>query len=154
MLATSQTELPLSAARLKRPLADRAGARAMLDVEDWQLDRLLDGGKIRGVLNIASPKARQDIRLLVVALEEFKRELVVERSNDELAKLIFGQPQPLIRAQRIYSRLNCHATHFYDLAREGVIRLARGSEQRTGPGGSAVVEWAELRRFIQQRRLA
>ena len=151
---SAQTELPLSAARIKRPLVDRSGARAILDTEDWQLDRLLDAGRIRGVLDIASPGAKQELRLLAVALEEHKRELVIERTDDELLRLIFGQPQPLVRVQRIYARLNCHPTHLYDLAREQVIRLAKGSTQRSGPGGSAVVEWSELQRFIHERRRA
>lgn len=155
MPATLQAELPLSAVRVRRPLTDRAGARERLDVDDWQLDRWLDAGKIRGVLDIASRGAeKQELRFLSVAIEEFKRELVMERTNEEFARAIFGLPQPLLRAQRIYSRLNCHPTHFYDLAREKVLRLAKGSEQRTGPGGSAVVEWSELLRFISQRRRA
>lgn len=155
MPAALQTELSLSAARLKRPMVDRAGARVMLDTEDWQLDRLLDAGKIRGVLDIASRGAeRQELRLLVVAIEEHKRGLVIERTDAELAAMIFGLPRPLVRVQWIYARLNCHPTHLYDLAREKVLCLAKGSEQRSGPGGSAVVAWAELLRFIKERRRA
>jgi len=151
--STSQPELQLSAARIKRPMVDRAGARAILDVEDWQLETATD--RIDGVLNIASVKCeRRELRYAVVCLEEYRRELIVPRTDAELAELIFGKMQPLIRAQRIYNRLNCHATHFYDLARERVIKLAKGSAQRSGPGGSAVVEWSALLDFIKKRRVA
>lgn len=153
MSTSLQTELPLSAARLRRPLVDAAGARTLLDVENWQLERLLDAGKIRGVWDIASPKAeRQELRLLAVACMEHLKELTVEREDAELARLIFGLPEPLVRVQRIYARFNCHPTHLYDLVREKALKLAKGSMQRPGPGGSAVVEWTELLRFLKVRR--
>ena len=106
-----------------------------------------------GVIDIASHGAeRQELRFSVVGVEEFKRQARVERTDEDLMRLIFGASVPLVRVQRIYARFNCHPTHVYDLAREKVLRLAKGSAQRTGPGGSAVVEWNELLRFIKDRR--
>lgn len=160
MPATLQPELALSAARIKRPTVKNDGARAVLDVEDWQLVTLVDQGLIRGVLDVASRDAeRRELRFAVVALEEYKRAQLAEaqlpeRTDEQLAELVFGKPQPLVRARWIYRALNCKPSHFYDLVTERVIRLARGSVQRCGPGGSAVAEWSELVRFITARRVA
>jgi hypothetical protein len=153
MATTIQPELSLHAARLRKPVVKRDGALNVLELEDWQLEAVID--RLDGVVNVASPRAsRRELRFVVVCLEECKRGLVVPRTDEQLVELIFGKPQPLIRAQRIKSRLMIHATHFYDLARERVIRLAKGSEQRSGPGGSAVVEWSALVDFIKKRRVA
>ena len=164
MSATLQPELSLGAARIKRPTVKNDGARAILDVEDWQLATIVDAGRVRGVVDVRSRSAeRRDLRFSVVALEEFKRAVPAAgsgavaspaRTDEQLAELIFGKPQPLIRARWIYRALNCKPSHFYDLVSEKVIRLARGSEQRCGPGGSAVAEWNELGRFIRERRVA
>ncbi len=153
MTAPLQSELPLSAARLKKPMLKRDGAKNVLDMEDWQLEAAID--RLDGVLNVASKKAaRRDLRFVVVCLEEFKRGLIVPRDEHQLAELIFGKAQRYVRAQWVKSRLMVHATHFYDLAEEKVIRLARGSRPQCGPGGSAVVEWDSLVTFIKQRRIA
>lgn len=156
MSATTYTHptLPLARGSVRRPMVDRAGARAVLDVEDWQLDGALDTGLIVGVLNIASARAMtRELRFTVSKLEEYQQKNVTTPDHAELAALIFGREQPLVRARWVYSRLNCHATHFYDLVAEKVLKLAPGSAQRPGPGGSAVVEWAELVGFIKRRRI-
>jgi hypothetical protein len=158
MATILQPELSLPAARLRKPVVKRDGALNVLELEDWQLEAVID--RMDGVLNVASPRTtRRELRFVVVCLEECKRSLRTAytppaRTDEQLTVMIFGQPQPLIRAQRIKSRLMIHATHFYDLARERVIRLAKGSEQRSGPGGSAVVEWSALVEFIKKRRIA
>lgn len=157
MSANQQLELTLAAARHRKPMVKRDGAKNVLDVEDWQLEAAID--QLDGVLNVASKTAtRRDLRFAVICLEEFKRAGATnavrkDRTDEELTELIFGKRQPLIRAQWVKSRLMVHATHFYTLAQEKVIRLARGSEQRSGPGGSAVIEWDALVSFIKQRRI-
>ena len=120
MTASPQTELSLRSATFKLPLTNRGGALGLLAVPDWQLESLIDAGAIRGVLNIASTASvRAELRFLVVAVEEFKRELRIERTNAELAEIIFGRPQPLVRAHWIRTRLLCHETHFTIWRRSG-----------------------------------
>jgi hypothetical protein len=134
---------------------DNLGARAMLDAEDWQLAALVDQGLVRGVLDIRSATAtRRELRFSVVAIEEYKRGLVTERTGADLAEILFGRPGSMVKARWVYRALNCKPCHFYLLATQRVIRLAKGSRQRVGPGGSAVVEWSELVNFINNRRIA
>ena len=152
--------LQLRDARIQRPTVDRNGARAILDLEDWQLDALVDTGALRGVLNIASRHTeRRQLRFLVVCLEEYRQAAragarAPQHSNDSIAQLLFGAPQPQVRAQRIYRALNCKHTHLYALAAQNLMHLLPDAAPRTGPGGSAVVAWSQLLSFIAQRRLA
>lgn len=155
MALTKQTELKLRDVRRNLPTTDLRGARDVLKLDDYRIHQLLDEGAIKGVLNIASPSAaKKELRFLFICLEEYAREIEVERSDELIAGMVWGLKRPLVKAHWVYTRLNCHATHFYDLARERVIKLAKGSEQRCGPGGSAVVEWADLLEFVKQRRIS
>ena len=136
-------------------MGDRAFARAVLDVEDWQLETLLDAGKLGWVVDIASRGAeRRELRFVTACLEEFKAGAVVERTTSEIVQLIFGRGQRFVRARWVYRCLNCKHGHFYDLMRERVLPLAKGSEFRVGPGGSGVVEWSTLVRFFETRRVS
>lgn len=149
-----QTELPMRVT-LKRPVLDRSGARAILDCEDWQLDRDVDEGRVVGILDIACPNAsRRELRFPTVALAEAREGKRVERTHEELARLIFGLANPLVRARWVYRSLNCKHTHLYELLNAGALKAQRGSVARTGPGGSVVIAWPELVRFIKARRLS
>jgi hypothetical protein len=152
--------LQLRDARIQRPTVDRNGARAILDLEDWQLDALVDTGAVRGVLNIASRDTeRRQLRFVVVCLEEYRQATlahtrVPQHSDDSIAQLLFGAPQPQIRSQRIYRALNCKHTHLYALVAQNLLRFATDEVPRSGPASNAVVAWSQLLHFITKRRLA
>ena len=160
---TIQPTLSLSAARIRRPALDRRGAIAVLDEEDWQLETIIygpkradrDALKLTGVIDIASRGVnKQELRFLVICLTEYKRGELVPRTAEDLAQLFFGLPQPLVRARWVYRGFACHETHLYDLHREGVLKMAKGCVQRSGPGGGGVFEWDALVDFIKKRRIA
>jgi hypothetical protein len=160
MTTAPAPQLQLRDARIQRPTVDRNGARAILDLEDWQLDALVDTGAIRGVLNIASRDTeRRQLRFVVVCLEEYRQAAragtrAPQHTNDSIAQLLFGAPQHEVRAQRVYRALNCKSTHLYALAAQNLMHLAPDAEPRSGPGGSGAVAWSQLLNFIAQRRLA
>jgi hypothetical protein len=166
MSTALQPELPLHAARLKRPCVDSNGARAILDKEDWQMEAILDLGAVRGVVNIArKDSARKELRFVVVCLEEYKAAQrtgakPLERTPAELTELIFGKPRPYVRVQAVYRAFNSSHYHFYRMAadyrrcRDKDFELSQQTTRRGGPGGSAVVEWSALVKFIEKRRIA
>lgn len=139
---------------------DRKGARLELGCGFAELEAILDrplNHKLRltGVLDIGSKGSKhQELCFVRECLREFDAGKMVRRSDEELAELIFGKKQPLVFAICCYRALNCKHDHFYGLAADGVIPLARKSVQRRGPNGSAVVEWAALVGFIKERRIA
>jgi hypothetical protein len=152
---SAHPEVSFSVAGFKRPTCDRRGARGILGLEEWQLEPILDSGRIRGVVNIASPGARRaELRFLIVAVKEHQRGIVTERTDEKLAAAIFGNPRPFVRAHWVYSRLGCTPKHFYNLAAERVIPLAKDSLKRGGPGSGAIVNWKALVAFIAKRRIA
>lgn len=160
MSATLQTDFELR--RLGKPqmCVKRDGAQQMLGVDHAGLEAILNrplNHKLRltGVLDIASRDAsHQHLHFVVVCLREFDAGVMVKRTDAQMTELIFGPEQKLMFGVRVRRALNCTHDHFYALAADGVLPLKRGSAQRRGPGGSAVVEWSALLNFIKQRRLA
>lgn len=143
------------AVQVRRPTVDNAGARALLDCEDWQLTRIVDEGLIRGVVNIAAASTeRRQLRYAVVAIEEYRRGQLPERTDVALTEIIFGKPQTEVAARWVYRALNFTPAHFYRLTTAKVIRTIKGKSPHAGPGGSAFVAWGELVRFVEQRRVA
>lgn len=164
MTASSQTELEL---RTGRPVkcVSRNGANEKLGTVSHELDAILArplNHKVRltGVLDLASKGAQhQELRFVVVCLEEFLAGKTVKRTDDQIAVLLFGElqkAQGVVRVKRLYRALNCKHDHFYNLTRgrNAPLRLAAGSACRPGPGGSGVVQWSDLVKFIGERRLA
>ena len=162
MIATlpKQTDMAFRHVTKKVRCVDRKGARMELGVGFAELDAILNrplNHKLRltGVLDIGSKgSSHEELCFVVECLREFDAEKMTRRSDAQLALLIFGEAQPLVKAKRVYEALNCKHDHFYQLAADKVIPLARRSAQRRGPGGSAVVEWSALVAFITERRLA
>lgn len=157
---------PISLAA-SRPVkcVDRNGANERLGTVKHELDAILArplNHKLRltGVLDLAGQGAEQQHLCFVVqCLEEFVAGKMVRRTDDQLATLIFGElqkQQGMVSVKRLYRALNCKHDHFYGLTqgRKPAIRLAKESVRRRGPGGSAFVEWAEVVRFIGERRVA
>lgn len=160
MAANAHPELDLPpSGRLEKCVA-RNGAQYLLGLAAWELDNVLNRPlnhkqRLMGVLCIASKGAQQsELRFVGECLREFASGKSVGRSDEQLAALIFGKARKLVRAREVYRALNCKHDHFYGLAADGLIPLARNSEQRRGPGGSAVVEWGSLVKFIGERRVA
>jgi hypothetical protein len=143
----------------------RNGANEKLGTVAHELDAILSrplNHKLRltGVFDLASKDAgHQHLIFVVECLEEFCTGRTLPRTDDELAVLIFGalqKTQGVVSVKRVYRALNCKPDHFYGLTagRKPALRLARNSAQRRGPGGSAMVAWAELVRFLGERRVA
>lgn len=144
---------------------NRNGANKELGTVSHELDAILArplNHKLRltGVLNLGGRKAKKQYLVFsYICLQEFKAGKMVKRTDDELAVLLFGELQKrqgVISMKRLYRALNVKHDHLYDLTngRKPAFELADGSNQRRGPGGSAMVEWAEVVRFIKERRVA
>lgn len=155
---------PLASARPVKCVG-RNGANEKLGTVSHELDAILArplNHKLRltGVLDLASKDAtQQHLCFLVACLEEFAAGKMVKRSDEDIAVLLFGEIQKrqgIVHVKRLYRALNCKHDHFYALTqgRNPALRLAEESRQRRGPGGSAVVKWAEIVRFIHERRIS
>jgi len=150
-----QQPLPLRGARLKLPLVDLRGALNITGLEQWQLGTGRDAVSIAWTLDLASPRAkRTELRFPVCCLQDYLDARKAEYTAAQMAEYIFGAVQPLVRARWVYRRLACKHSHLYDLVTEGVLRAAKGSVPRTGPGGGAVFAWETLVKFIEKRRVA
>lgn len=164
MTTTRQQELEIRSGRPVKCVS-RNGANEKLGTVSHELERILArplNHKVRltGVMDIASKgAAHAELRFVVPCLEEFLAGRTVKRSDDQIAVLLFGElqkQQRFVRVKRIYRALNCKHDHFYNLTRgrNPEIRLVEGCTKRTGPGGSGVVRWEEIVRFIGERRQA
>jgi hypothetical protein len=155
----------IDALRAARPVkcVNRNGANRELGTVAHELDAIRSrpmNHKLRltGVLDLASPGAQQEYLCFVVqCLEEFRAGRMVKRSDDELAVLIFGalqKEQGVVSFKRVYRALNCKHDLLYRFTqgRKPLLPLAAGSAPRQGPGGSAMVRWSDLVKFISQRR--
>ena len=164
------------ALRTGRPVkcVNRNGANERLGTVAHELDAILSrpmNHKLRltGVLDLARPGAQQQhLGFVVECLEEFRAGRTVQRTDDELAVLLFGplqKEQGLVTFKRVYRSLNCKHDHLYLFTKAGTGRaggkdkrpglpLAEASMPRRGPGGSAVVRWSALVKFIGERRVA
>lgn len=157
---TLQTEMEFRRLGRLEKCTDRKGARLELGVGFAELEAILDrplNHKLRltGILDIGSKGSKHtELCFVRECLREFDRGQMVQRSDEDLAELIFGVKQALVFANRVYRALNCKHDHFYSLAADGVIPLARKSVQRRGPNGSAAVEWSALVAFVKTRRIA
>lgn len=164
MPATQETLDALRTPKLVK-CVNRNGANERLGTVAYELDAILTRPlnhplRLTGVLDLAGPAAEKEYLCFVVAcLDEFRAGKMVGRDDDALAVMIFGalqRAQGVVSFKRVYRALNCKHAHLYRFTegRRPELPLMRGSAQRRGPGGSAVVTWPALVAFIGKRRIA
>jgi hypothetical protein len=131
-----------------------AGLRSYLgDLDDWELQAMIDDGRLAWAINVAGATAeRRDLRIPLCCVQDCQAGLRRDLDAAHIYRFYFGEAT-LVKARKIYRALNIKHNHFYALVGEGVIRLAKGSAQRRGPGGGAVVTMLDLVNFITARRI-
>lgn len=165
-----QTTIPLRDLPRSKSI-DRIALRAQLsDLADWELTNLIADGRLPYALNIASRHAeRAELRIPQLAVQLYEKWYnlfggrisqesllkVPTLTPEEVTRYYWGDPikNTLVRMTAVRRALNCKACHLYNLVTEGTIHLAPQSQQRRGPGGSALVKWTDLLAFITLRRI-
>jgi hypothetical protein len=160
----TQTKLPIKLdARAKT--TDRAGLREQIgDLEDWEIERYRAAGLLPAI-NIASRDSkREELRFPRICLDALLAHLseraagilpaggeggsLFRPSTADLCRSLFG-PRPADGLVRL--TLNCQSWHLYNLTREGSLPIAPQSSHHQGRGGSGLVRWESLLKFIESR---
>ncbi len=156
--APQQAVLPLARATLRRPVVNRSGALAILGIESWTLDGLIESGSLGFVVDIATefprtPGSRSELRFLAGQLEAWAgKQPVADLDAAAVARLVFGT-ELLIRSRRLLRGLACTHHHLYALAEARALPMAEGATRRRGCGGGGVWRLADVVAFLEARRV-
>lgn len=133
------------------PTMDRRGLRTVIAKRGgWLLEA--EAG-VLGAINIAAPDAkRPELRWPTQAVQEYLAGQRVQRSDEQLAEVIFGTGAKLAgltTSAEVIHRLLCVTEHFFNLADAGEFP----GTARPGPGRTATVAWTALVAFVKRRRI-
>lgn len=158
MTATApQTELRLP--KVVVPLLTVEALLAELEVERTDALKLVDEGALTGVLDVSAGMGEvRELRFARQCVEEWRAGQREIRTDEELAELVFGgyarttgfTTRNSARRRLVVTWQTMGALTHAETPRR--LRLATGSAWRPGPGGSPVITWAELVRFVGERR--
>lgn len=162
--ATAQTErlpAPMHAPipfQIRRPLLDVPTCATITDRPTEEILRLIQSGQLRLAFDLARPGARRrELRVLGRCLAEFMQGTQpagVETPASVRAEIdgIFPALADNLKACTVLRLFNCSSDHVLDLARKGLITVARPG--RRGANGDLLLQRASLVEFLVSRRVA
>ena len=153
-MASHHSTLPGLRLKVRGKCFTLDGVRSVIgDLDDWELQALLEDGRLSWAINIASESAAaRELRIPACCLDDYEASRKRDYTVAEMVEYLFG-PASLIRARPFYRALNFKHSHFYTLVQEKVIRLAKGCTHRRGPGGGAIVTRLDAVAFLTARRV-
>ena len=119
----------------------------------------IEEGKILWAFNLAGKEAKSRlVRVLAASVSDFIEGKEPPQMSEaaewsHVVRLIFPTPAPSIAAKEIALAWSISATHTLNLVDDGLLRLAKGSPRRTGPGGSPLVDLQGAVEFLKKRRV-
>lgn len=155
---SDQPTLPRFSYRATIACVSLEAASAQLGLRWVDVRRAAEEGLLTGV-DVGTGAEQDHYRFARVALDEFARDARVLRTDAELAELIFGlaaRQSGLTRRVAFTERLGISehtVTRLLALTGERGLRLAPDTKSAKGPGGSPLIQWSELVRWVGVRRL-
>lgn len=169
MVATRQRqpELRLRDARLAQRMMAISAVRDALEEDENTIDDLIRDGWIGWAWDIKTRAAtRREVRVLARCVADVKPHLVHYTgwnpapeelpgySLGQVVGMLFGKERPFVTGKEFYRAFNCDSGHMINLVLEKSLARLPQTDWRRGPGGSPVIGWASLVRFIEERRIA
>jgi hypothetical protein len=119
----------------------------------WEIEAMIDDGRLSWAINVASAGVdRREIRIPMCCVHDFQAGSKRDYTAAQMSLFLFGADE-FIRARRFYRALNIQHNHFYALIQDRSLRLAHGSAQRRGPGGSPFLTRLDTINFLTARRI-
>lgn len=140
---------------LRRPTANLACARAILDLDEIKIKALSDQG-VFPTWNIAratDPASHSERRFLTRALRDFAEGRPITRDQDFIVTLLYGQWKIGISGKDFCRAWNCDSGHMINLVRDGTLQLVEGSDYGRGRGRSPEIAWGSAVNFLRERRV-
>ena len=169
MIAPVQSFLPIRC-ELRRPTADLACARAILDLHENEIKQLADQGLFpawniarvvepspRGegrVRGNGSSSLRTERRFLTRALRDYADGRPVTRDEDLIVRLLYGKEKPYILGKYFCQTWNCDSGHMINLVEDKTLDLVKGTSYSQGRGCTPCITWSSALKFLKTRRIA
>lgn len=144
--------------QVRRPLLDVPTCATITDRPTEEILILIQSGRLRLAFDLARPGARRrELRVLGRCLAEYMQgtqPTVAETPASVRAEIdeIFPALADNLKACTVLRLLNCSSDHVLDLAKSGLITVARPG--RRGAGGDLHLQRASLVEFLVSRRVA
>ena len=162
MPPTLQAFLPIRC-ELRRPTADLACARAILDLHENEIKALADQGLFpawniaRAWFPHASHSAsapRSERRFLTRALRDYADGRPINRDDDLITLLLYGKTKPYILGKFFCQAWNCDSGHMCNLVADHTLIQVPGTTYGQGRGCTPCITWSSAIKFLQDRRIA
>jgi hypothetical protein len=140
---------------LKRPTADLACARALLDLHENEIKELADQG-IFPCWNIArvTDGSRTERRFLTRALRDYAEGKPVTRDEDLITRLLYGREKPFVLGKYFCQAWNCDSGHTINLVQDKTLAIVKGTDYGQGRGCTPCIKWESAIAFLKDRRLS
>lgn len=143
---------------LRRPTADLACARSILDLQENQIKELADQGLFPvwniAIVHPAQKSNRMERRFLTRALRDYAQGRTITNDDDFIETLIYGGRRTTILGRDFCRSWNCDSGHTCNLIRSGALQLVKGTDYSRGRGHTAQITWASAIAFLNSRRMA
>jgi hypothetical protein len=140
---------------LKRPTADLACARALLDLHENEIKCLADEG-VFPAWNIARSltKSRTERRFLTRSLRDWAEGKPITRDEDLIVRLLYGKEKPFILGKYFCQAWNCDSGHMINLVEDQTLETVKGTTYGPGRGCTPCITWQSAMAFLKTRRIA
>jgi hypothetical protein len=134
------------------PFATVGAARTLLDLDEDDICRLIEDGRIAWAFNIcASNKARRkELRILPVALADYKAQRPCQITWAQVLRQALPSNAAEFPCVRVGHVLNCSNTQVIALVKARLLKVVR--PWRRGARGAAMITRDSFIRFLQHRR--
>jgi len=154
-----QAELPETCSEqvmVRRPMVDLGAAMAMLDLNEQQLRREIERGRIKWAFNLGVG-TRNHVRILVRSLARYGyRTLIQPATAEGVADMVLPRESALagtVRGTELQFALNIRSQHVTRLLDAGLIAESAESQAGRGRFGSAVITRESVVRLLAVRRI-
>jgi hypothetical protein len=140
----------------RRPMVDLGAAMAMLDLNEQQLRREIEQGRIRWAFNLGVG-ARTHVQILVRSLAKCGDRTIIQPATVEgVADMVLPAESVAtgtVRGTELQFALNIRSQHVTRLLDAGLIAEAEESQVFSGRAGSPVIMRASVVRLLALRRM-
>jgi len=141
---------------LLRPLVSLDVVSSVLNVTRDDARGLIEDGSLLWAFDLSVKQSRPLVRVFSQSLADYARIRTAPKSGPEFSAVL--QAIFPVHGKAIRSSLLCRAwsvdeDHTLNLWRAGLLRLADGSECKSGCNGSPALDFASVAEFMEERQL-
>ncbi|HEV2692158.1 MAG TPA: hypothetical protein VG347_04615 [Verrucomicrobiae bacterium] len=140
----------------RRPMVDLGAAMAMLDLNEQQLRRAIERGRIRWAFNLAVG-GRNHVQILVRSLANYTDRTIIQPATPEGVANMVLPPESAtsgtVRGTELQFGLNIRSQHVTKLLDAGLIAESEMSNGGKGRNGSHIFTRESIVRLLVTRRM-